>query len=200
MGRRQKLSIILENKVHIEKLILSKNVNIKKCESNFGTFWQSPPLIQNSEFDNFLWTHWFLCKNLSNFVPPAWKTPQPILPYLSKQCLLLQSIQNDFCTNQQLLDHFHEDLGGFHDFWWKRVVLKLDLGYSPFDQFWKLVPHSKQVHKHLPCQIMHRKILKWFRFFQIIFFFPNLKINPKTLRLLGRCFLEKLSLSYQIFF
>ena len=35
----------------------------------FGTF----PLIQFSKFKNFLWVCWFLGKNLSNFVPPAWK-------------------------------------------------------------------------------------------------------------------------------
>ena len=41
----------------------------------------SSPLIQNSKFNNFLWVCWFLCKNLSNFVPPRLKTPQPVLPY-----------------------------------------------------------------------------------------------------------------------
>ena len=33
----------------------------------------SLPLIQNSKFNNFLWVCWFLCKNISNFAPPAWK-------------------------------------------------------------------------------------------------------------------------------
>ena len=37
----------------------------------------SSPLIQNSKFNNFLWVCWFLGKNLSNFVPPAWKLNNP---------------------------------------------------------------------------------------------------------------------------
>ena len=37
----------------------------------------SSPLIQNSKFNNFLWVCWFLCKNLSNFVPPTWKLHNP---------------------------------------------------------------------------------------------------------------------------
>ena len=37
----------------------------------------SSPLIQNSNFNNFLSVCWFLCKNLSNFVPPAWKLHNP---------------------------------------------------------------------------------------------------------------------------
>ena len=45
-------------------------------KSNFGTFWQLA-LIQNSKFNNFLWVCWFLGKNHSNFVPPAWKLHNP---------------------------------------------------------------------------------------------------------------------------
>ena len=33
----------------------------------------SSPLHQFSKFNNCLWVSWFLCKHLSNFVPPAWK-------------------------------------------------------------------------------------------------------------------------------
>ena len=33
-------------------------------------FWQ---LAINPKFNSFLWICWFLCKNLSDFVPPAWK-------------------------------------------------------------------------------------------------------------------------------
>ena len=39
-------------------------------KSNFGTFWQ---LAINPKLNNFLWVYWFLCKNVSNFVPPVWK-------------------------------------------------------------------------------------------------------------------------------
>ena len=35
------------------------------------------PLILNSKFNNFLWGSWFLCKNLSKFVPPTWKLYDP---------------------------------------------------------------------------------------------------------------------------
>ena len=37
----------------------------------------SSPLTQFSKFNNFLWKSWFLCKNISNFVPPAWKLHNP---------------------------------------------------------------------------------------------------------------------------
>ena len=30
-------------------------------------------LIQFSKFNNFLWECWFLCKNISNFIPLVWK-------------------------------------------------------------------------------------------------------------------------------
>ena len=105
MGRCQKLGIILESKV-IEKLMLSKNVNNKNCApkliffnekkiekysdrfwhknltlkvrfwSNFGTF-DTSSLNQFSKFKNFLSVCWFLCKNISNFVPPVWKLHNP---------------------------------------------------------------------------------------------------------------------------
>ena len=83
--------------------MLSKNVNNKKCApnliffnekkmrkiqiifdienwlwksnfgQNFGTF-DTSPLTQFSKFNNFLWECWFLGKNISNFVPPAWNS------------------------------------------------------------------------------------------------------------------------------
>ena len=34
-------------------------------------------LTQFSQFNNFLWVCWFLCKNLSNFVYPVWKLHNP---------------------------------------------------------------------------------------------------------------------------
>ena len=37
----------------------------------------SSPLIQNSKFNNFLWVCLSLFKNLSNFVPSAWKLHKP---------------------------------------------------------------------------------------------------------------------------
>ena len=41
------------------------------------SIFDSSPLIQNSKFNNFLWVRLFLCKNLSNFVPPTWKLHNP---------------------------------------------------------------------------------------------------------------------------
>ena len=35
------------------------------------------PLHQFSKFNNFLLVCWYLCKNISNFVPPAWKLDNP---------------------------------------------------------------------------------------------------------------------------
>ena len=81
------------------KLILSKNVNNKKCAQKLKffiekkiekdsddflhrkltlkvkilTLFESLPLIQNSKFSNFLLVCWFLGKNLSNLVSPIWK-------------------------------------------------------------------------------------------------------------------------------
>ena len=42
----------------------------------FASYWGSP-LVQFSKFNNFLWACWFLCKNLSNFVPLSWKLHNP---------------------------------------------------------------------------------------------------------------------------
>ena len=39
------------------------------------------PLRQFSKFNNFFWVCCFLGKNLSDFIPPIKKTPQPVLPY-----------------------------------------------------------------------------------------------------------------------
>ena len=45
------------------------------------------------KFNNFLWVCWFLDKNLSNFVPPAWKLVNPY--YHNKDP------QEEFCQNQE---------------------------------------------------------------------------------------------------
>ena len=86
--------------------MLSKNANNKKCapkliffnekkiEKDSDNFWyrkltlkvkrlgdfalfDTSPLTQFSKFNNFLWVCWFLGKNHSNFVPPAWKLHNP---------------------------------------------------------------------------------------------------------------------------
>ena len=40
-------------------------------------FFYISPLVQFSKFKNFLWVCWFLVKNLSNSIPPAWKLDNP---------------------------------------------------------------------------------------------------------------------------
>ena len=86
--------------------MLTKNVNNKKCapkliffnekknEKDSDNFWykkltlkvkrlgdfalfDTSLLSQFSKFNNFPWVCWLLGKNLSNFVPPAWKLHNP---------------------------------------------------------------------------------------------------------------------------
>ena len=77
--------------------MVSENVNSKKCAPELIFFndkkmrkigiifdvsrkltlilalFDTSPFTQFSKFNNFLWVCWFLGKDLSNFVPPAWK-------------------------------------------------------------------------------------------------------------------------------
>ena len=46
------------------------------CKSNCGTF-DTFPQYQFSKFNAFLWVCWFLDKNLSNYVFPAWNLDNP---------------------------------------------------------------------------------------------------------------------------
>ena len=52
------------------------------------------PLTQFSKFNNFLWVCWFLGKNLSNFVPPAWKLNNPYSHnmYSHNNCLIFRTV------------------------------------------------------------------------------------------------------------
>ena len=103
-------------------MILSKNVNNKKCApkliffnekkwERFGWFWyrkltlkvkglgdfalfDTSPLTQFSKFNNFLWVCWFSGKSLSNFVPPVWKLHNPYCHKLiTKGMVLIKSSQ-----------------------------------------------------------------------------------------------------------
>ena len=108
------MGIILESKV-ISKLMFKKNVNNKKCapklvffneKNNWERFrwictskidfeihilalFDTSPLHQFSKFNNFLWVCWFLGKNLSNFVSPAWQLDNPY--YHSTQTFVFSS-------------------------------------------------------------------------------------------------------------
>ena len=53
--------------------LYSSNSKISYKKNLLSVDYGSSPLIQNPKFNNILWVSWFLCKNLSNFVPPAWK-------------------------------------------------------------------------------------------------------------------------------
>ena len=55
----------------------------------FASCWGSP-LVQFSKFNNFLWACWFLCKNLSNFVPLPWKLHNPYCHTLGQSKLMCQ--------------------------------------------------------------------------------------------------------------
>ena len=58
------------------KIWLSKSIfYVKNLGTHFLllTFFDTSPLTQFSNFNNFLWVCWFLGKNLSYFVPPTWK-------------------------------------------------------------------------------------------------------------------------------
>ena len=57
----------------------------------------SSPLTQFLKFNNFLWVCWFLGKNLSNFVPPAWKLNNPYYHTQDKSCISqVHTINTDY--------------------------------------------------------------------------------------------------------
>ena len=60
-----KLDRFLPMNQHTQTKLLSFEFFLcQKSSESFSIF------MQNSKFNNFLWVCWFLCKNLSNFVPP----------------------------------------------------------------------------------------------------------------------------------
>jgi hypothetical protein len=101
----QKLEIILENK-GIQKLMLSKKVNNKKCAPRFIFFnekkirkikmifdvenwlwiskilalFDTSPLHQFAKFNDFLWLELIFSQKPFWFSIPLLKTPQPVLP------------------------------------------------------------------------------------------------------------------------
>ena len=91
MERCQIFGIILENKVFKkcapELIFFNKKKRIpmiltwKIDFESQGTFWHLPFITPISKFNNFLWVCWFLGKNLSNCIPPTWKSQQPLLPF-----------------------------------------------------------------------------------------------------------------------
>ena len=120
-------------------------VNIPK-----GNFWIMRISIlgglhQFSRFNNFLWGCWCLCKNLSNFVHPAWKLDNP---YHHNLHILSWSTLNDFVrfssTFIWYLTHFHCE--PYFLFWVRtyvfRKVLEEKLWFSiktinnPYFRFW----------------------------------------------------------------
>ena len=57
-------------------------------ESQIKALFDTSPLPQFSELNNFLWVCWFLGKNLSNFVPTARKLDNP---YYHNTCEKMES-------------------------------------------------------------------------------------------------------------
>ena len=70
------------------------------------------PLQQFSKLNNFLWVCWFLGKNLSNFVSPAWK------------------LDNLYCHNPYLSESRHDFPPNFSG---SETILDLDLRPEPQD-------------------------------------------------------------------
>ena len=62
-------------------------------ERQILALFDTSPLHQFSKFDNFLLVCWFLGRNLSNFVPSAWKLDDP---YYHNE-----DPQEEFCQNQE---------------------------------------------------------------------------------------------------
>ena len=73
----------------MRKISITFNEENWLWKSNLGTFWHLPTeLILN--IHNILWECWFLGKNLSNFVPPAWNLDNPYTILLSLGTLIFQ--------------------------------------------------------------------------------------------------------------
>ena len=128
MERCQKFGVILENVPLNCYSLMTKRFRwflIWKIDfKSRGTFWHLP-ITPISKFNNFLWVCWFLGKNLSNCVPPTWKSQQPLL--LSYVCSLynysiviccakikLHKYANTGCSLSKCLK-LNQDL---NKFWW----------------------------------------------------------------------------------
>ena len=86
------------------------------------------PSTQFSKFNNFLWVCCFFCKNLSNFVPPAWK-----LHYLTCHILYSQTfaaiVMRNYGMNQTFEDNNPERIfQAFDDE--KNSHLQIKIGWS----------------------------------------------------------------------
>ena len=58
-------------------------------ESQILALFDTSRLHQFSKFNNFLWVCWILGKNISNFVPPAWKLDNPYYHSYYQLCMFL---------------------------------------------------------------------------------------------------------------
>ena len=91
-------------------ILLFDNINfwitlLLKCCSIFDSL----PLHQFSKFNDFRWVCWFLGKNLSNFVPPAWKLDNL---YYHKCTYLV-------CENKRIKFHKSHWVGSWYKTWQK---------------------------------------------------------------------------------
>ena len=129
------LSKNINNKKYAPKLVLFNKKKSRKIpwfltqkidfESQIlARFDTSPPHLF-SKFNNFLWVCWFLGKNLSNCIPPTWKSQQPLLPFYV--CSLYNYSIIICCAKIKLLEYantgcslskclkVNQDL---NEFWW----------------------------------------------------------------------------------
>ena len=81
----------------------------------FFASYRGLPLVQFSEFNNFLWVCGFLCKNLSNFLYLVWKLHNPYchsVHYLKKR----EAIDGTFNSskNQKRISVFKRQFHQYH--------------------------------------------------------------------------------------
>ena len=75
-----RIKVIFFNEKQLKKIPMIFYIENWLWKSNYGTFWHLPitPILK---IQILFWVCCFLGKNLSNFVPPAWKIRQHVLPY-----------------------------------------------------------------------------------------------------------------------
>ena len=117
-------------------------------ESQNLALFDTSPLHQFSNFNNFLWVCWFLGENLSNFVPPTWKFDNPYchkwtyiheIPFFSKS---KQNLANVTKTTIKTFGSVQRE-GACHKRYRLRLEIILDiqikLQFQPLIQYTMLI-------------------------------------------------------------
>ena len=126
----------------------------------FDTF----PLIQFSKFNNFHWVCWFLGKNLSNFVSPAWKINNPYY-HTVKIIRWVRKYQSPHSLEKYISkEQFYFDFSShfmfcecFIDFSWKPLHIKtkiyIQISFQSVIVFWSC---KKLNFKKMDCDLFVR--------------------------------------------